>query len=404
MKVYNETEAKIILGLKNALASINNEFKEKGMFSIEYLLINQPVSSVMNLLKESNKTFYYLCKEYNLYDFFNHYCDYVKRYYDSIMIKEGNTDDIADTYFAKLKEPTNRIYPKSNIDFEQSEVEKTLKLMKEAIKAYYDVYHNKELIAELRKDDSKYVEYLDFAIKEQELLHLLGVTSSQLKNNPDFIRLTGRKNMRCDEIIEWIMRDIDGNNDLLQYSEDFLKSITQSKGFQIIDDQYSPETTTQLLNYGKIRSKSQTFLKYGPLEKVSLVSQLNKPLSKYSKSNYAMISKADTFRKYPWAYFGQVRNNGNNYIETLQIDSHRGKETLLKGSRPAIVTGVHIIGTSDGSGTGGNGFVQFSEEEQLKLISEAYESFSDWLEFDGLISYFNKINGKTDTYSERRSR
>lgn len=402
METYTEFDLKNVMGFKNAINLVNKEQKDKEMFSIEYLLINHSCSEVIQMLRDSNETYNILIEDFEIAGFFESYFEYVKKYYESIMIKEGSADHIADRYFDKLKEPSSIIFSKSNIGFIQSDVIKSLMLMKEAIKAYYDVYYNRELIAELRKDDSENIEHLDFILKEQELLHLLGVTSSQLKNNPDFIRLTGNKNMTNDQILDWIMRDIDGNNDLLQYNEDFLKSIIESKGFKIVQEQYSPETTTQLLNYGKIRAKSQIFLKYGPWEKVSLVSKLadNKSLSRYAKSNIVMISKAETFRKYPWAYFGQVRNADSKYIETLQLDSSAGKRDLLKGSRPAIVTDVHIIGDS---GQGGSD-VHFSEEEQMDLIIDAYDSFSSQLDFEGLIRYFEMIKNNSYKYGNSNSR
>ncbi len=402
MKTYNESDLKNIEGFKNAINLVNKEQKDKGMFSIEYLLINHSSSEVMKMLRNSNETYNILIEDFGIDGFFESYFEYVKKYYESIMIKEGSTDNIADKYFHKLKESSNIIFSKSNIDLGQNDVIKSLRLMKEAIKAYYDVYYNRELIAELRKDDSGNVEYLDFILKKTELLHLLGVSLSQLRNNPDFIRLTGNKEMTYDQILDWIMRDIDGNNDLLQYNEDFLKDIVESKNFKVVQEQYSPETTKQLLNYGKIRAKSQAFLKYGPLEKVSLVSKLadNKSLSRYAKSNIVMISRAEAFRKYPWAYFGQVRNADNKYIETLQLNSAVGKKDLLKGSRPAIVTDVHIIGDSGN----GNGSVHFSQNAQMNLIINAYNSFSSQLNFEGLIRYFETLKSESHDNSNNNSK
>ena len=179
--------------------------------------------------------------------------------------------------------------------------------MKEAVQVYYKVYDNKELIAELTTNNLDSSEYFNFQIKEKQLLHLLGVTACQLKSNPDFQRLTGNKNMNSIDILYWILTDIDGNCDLLQYSEDYIKTILSSKDFRTA--YYQDNSTTQLLNYYKIRSKSQTFLKYGPFEKVSLVAKLGKnslgeqkTLSRNSRSTVAMISRAETFKKYLYKF------------------------------------------------------------------------------------------------------
>ena len=307
-------------------------------------------------------------------------------------------DKVADKYMHKMKENTHAIYSKKNIQMTPMDVEKSLKLMKEAVEVYYKVYNNKELIAELSTKDPTQSEYLFFQIKVENLLHLLGVTSSQLTSNHDFQRISGGKKMNSKELLEWILKDIDGNNDLLQYQDDFIKKVESTQKFHIIDHQFNYETSTQLLNYYKIRAKSETFLKYGPFENVSLVSKLaqNKKLSQYSNSNTAMITRTDTFRKYPWAYFGSVQNNNEKYIETLIIDSSENKKEIFKGSKPAIVKRVGL--TSGGNSSTGSIKV-FSAEEQFELFFQAYESFNDTMNFTDLIEYFNNLN---NSYGKKR--
>ena len=176
---------------------------------------------------------------------------------------------------------------------------------------------------------------------------------------------------------------------MLQYSEDFIQKILNSNNYDIVNRQFSPEVSSQILNYHKIKSKSETFMKYGPLEKISLVVKLqdNATLSKNSKSNTAMITKIDVFKKYPWAYFGSVQQPDNKYIETLQIDSSNHKKELFRYSRPAIVKGIETINES-GSVDGGR---LFSLEEQFDLFVDAYTSFGDVMDFTDLISYFQQL-------------
>lgn len=275
-----------------------------------------------------------------------------------------------------------------------SDVQKTLSLMKEAVQVFYKVYNNKKLIAELSTKDIDNSDYLEFQIKESELLHLLGVTAGQLRDNPDFQKLTGNKKMNSTQILEWILKDSEGNNDLLQYSEDFIKRILNSANYNVVEKQFSPEVSSQLLNYHKIKSKSETFMKYGPLEKVSLVAKLqgNATLSKNSKSNTVMITKTDIYKKYPWAYFGSVQQPNNKYIETLQIDSNENKKELFRYSKPAIVKGIETI---DGAGSVDGGRL-FSPEEQFDLFVDAYTSFGDTMDFTDLISYFQQLSDSYD--------
>ena len=198
------------------------------------------------------------------------------------------------------------------------------------------------------------------------------------------------------QILEWILTDSDGNNDLLQYSEDFIKKILSSNNYDIAKKQFSLDVNSQLFNYHKIKLKSETFMKYGPFEKVSLVAKLQNgaTLSKNSKSNTAMLTKAGVFEKYPWAYFGSVQQPNNKYIETLQIDSSEHKKELFKFSKPAIVKRIEGINDSGDEG----GIRLFSPEEQFNLFVDAYTSFGDAMDFMDLISYFQQLS---DSYDKR---
>lgn len=198
------------------------------------------------------------------------------------------------------------------------------------------------------------------------------------------------------DVLHWILTDIDGNCDLLQYSEDFFNKILSTKNFQVSDMQ--KDANTRLLNYHKIRTKSQTLLKYGPFEKASLVAKLGKnnfdeqmTLSRNSKSTVAMVSRAETFKKYPWAYFGLVNKENNQYIETLQIDSSENKKDLFRYSKPAIIKKIGFVGDGNGDGTHTK---IFSEEEQFDLFVKAYDDFSETMDFTNLINYFKNLSEK----------
>lgn len=402
MEVSMEVKLQQILDFREVITIINNELKSKGIYDCEYMLINNSVEDVIHILENESEC--YKLVENDKYGnnitfrgLLEKYFIYVKKYYSRLLIKEGKDDEIADKYYKKLTEQTKKegryiIYDRSNIDMSMEEIQKTLLLMKEAVQAYYKVYNNKELIAELTTANPEKSEYFNFQIKENQLLHLLGITAGQLKNNPEFQKLTGNKNMNSIDILYWILTDIDGNNDLLQYSEDYIKKILSAKDFRI--NKFQQNSASQLLNYYKIRSKSQTFLKYGPFEKVSLVSKLGKnkdgiqkTLSKNSRSTVAMISRTETFKKYPWAYFGLVNNPNNQFIETLQIDSSENKKKLFMYSKPAIVKRVGIVGDD-----GGEHEKTFSIEDQLNLFIQAYDDFSNEMDFTNLINYFKNLS------------
>ena len=399
----NDLDKKLayILAFKDLIKMINDELKEKKIYDCEYMLITHSVEEVFHVLEDNSVKYAYIKDEViggmPFKSFLEWYFYQVKNYYDRLMIKEGKKDTVADRYYHSLMERTDRVYPKESIKMIPQDIEKTLQLMKEAVDVYYKVYENKELIAELSTSNPDVSEILNFQIHEKNLLHLLGVTSRQLIANLDFQRLTGRKLTSAEDILAWILRDIDGNKDLVQYEEDFIKKIANNPSFAITKEQFDPLTTTKLLNYDKIRSKSQTFLKYGPFENVSLVAKLQdgKTLSQNAKSTGAMITRAESFRKYPWAYFGRVENGKDSYIETLQIDNDSHKKELFKGSRAAIVKSVNSVDTS----TGEENEKLFSEEEQLNLFLQAYESFSQVMDFQDLIAYFQNLQERYEKKS-----
>ncbi len=385
-----------ILRLRDTIQCINGELRSKKIYPIEYLLLRGSVDETMNILSTCSDSFQAVMDDpiiedgkeseyYTIKDLIRKYCDIVKKRYAKSFIPKTFADE--DTYFNKLSEPVNIgntpiIYPKSSIVLSEDELQKTISLVRDAITVYYNVYNNKRLLAELTTGNS--TEYMEFSIHVENLLHLLGVTVSQLRGNPDFVRLTGNRYMNAQDILMWIVKDAEGNNDLL----DFTANIFKKANFDIVRNQLSSNTANRLLNYHKVRARSQAFMLYGPYDNVSLVAKLNpgSRLTQNSRSNTAMITRANVFMRYPWAYFGSVQNPSVKYIETLVLDSNLGKRTLLSNSAPAIIT--RII---DDSSPGGDGGIIFSTDEQFALFAEAYDSFRDVLDLEGLKNYFNDL-------------
>ena len=99
-----------------------------------------------------------------------------------------------------------------------------------------------------------------------------------------------------------------------------------------------------------------------------------------------MVNKANSFKKYPWAYFGSVQTS-RKYIETLQIDSAKNKEDLVRGSEAA---NIKSIDTTRDDGTSG-GRVIFSEEQQFDLFCQAYYEFCNSVDFEELKKYFSGL-------------
>ena len=395
--------------LKTIIDYINLDLRKKGIFNIEYLLmVNQSsdiVTDVRNILANESKIYNSLIRQNTYYEaLINYYLQTVKKYYDSISI-DGNKEDY---YMRQTKKPINFDTPKSNINMSTEDVFNCLRMMKEAVDIYYNVYYNKVLIAELTNNDQ-----IELRINHERLLHLLGVSTYVLRNNPDFRRISGLSDSQLHDdnaILKWILNDFDGNQDLIQYHDDFIKRLTGSFNPQILYYQNSPQTTTQLLNYAKVGVRSETFAKFGPLEKVSLVSKLKNgaKMSVSPNSNItadtAILTRNETFRNYPWAFFGFAkRRNDDYYAQTLLIDNDRNKGQIFskKDSKPAIVKKVYIDGSHDGGGGVPMGTNIFSEEQQYELFCQACESFSDVMNFSELIDYFDELTKKYNRGGKR---
>ena len=109
----------------------------------------------------------------------------------------------------------------------------------------------------------------------------------------------------------------------------------------------------------------------------------------------AILTRNETFKKYPWAFFGFGKRHGDYYSQTLLIDNDKNKDQIFSkdNSVPAIVKKVYVEGSDANSGSIPFGNV-FSEEEQYNLFCQAYESFSDVMNFTELINYFKDLNNK----------
>ena len=304
-----DVELEEILRFRKVVAMINDELKSRGIREIEHMLINETIPHVFRVL-EKYSLYYQKIKEQEssngskFCELLECYFECVKRKYSTMFISDKKT---VDKFFElTLGKNKKAISSKQDIGMYALEVERTLALMKEAVYTYYRVYYNRVLNASL---DARKHEFSDiqFQIKESELSHLLGISYKKLRDNPDFIRLTGGRKMTSIQLLEWILSDIDGNRDLVQYHEDFIKRMEDNQ-FSLVGSQFSSETTTSLFNYHKIAMKSQAFMNMGSLDKMVSVARLNPKtrISDRTRSDTIVLGKSG-FLNYPWAVFGSVQ-------------------------------------------------------------------------------------------------
>lgn len=377
-----------ILSFRKAVSMINEELKSRGILEIEYMLINESIPYVFSIL-EDYSIYYQKMKEYEYRNgsrfcgLLGYYFECVKRKYNKMFISDKKT---VDKYFqftlGKNKNGPKSIKLEQDIGMDCLEVQRTLSLMKEAVYTYYRFYHKKILNASLNPREHQFPD-IEFQIKESELAHLLGISYKKLRNNPDFIRLMGEEKKSSIELLEWILRDIDGNCDLVQHNEDFIKRM-EEREFQIIESQYSSATETSLFNYHKIAMKSQTFMHIGPLEQLSLVVRLapKMHISNKTRSDTIVIGKSG-FENYPCAVLGSVQKRfEDKYTETLSILEDKKKKEILKGASYARVDGIQDIRDD---------IALISPEEQFDMFYKAYETASESSNYERLKAYFESL-------------
>src|SRR5699024_9601185 len=92
---------------------INKELKTKKIYDCEYMLINHSVEDVIHVLEDLSDNYHLiqnvvLGNGFKFSDCLEQYLILVKRYYESLFIKDGDKDKVADNYFEKISEPVKR--------------------------------------------------------------------------------------------------------------------------------------------------------------------------------------------------------------------------------------------------------------------------------------------------------
>ena len=199
-----DVELEELLSFRKAVSMINEELKSRGIREIEHMLVNETIPHVFRVL-EKYSVYYQKIKEQEsnngskFCELLECYFECVKRKYSTMFISGKKAED----KFFRLTLGKNKkaISSKQDIGMYALEVERTLTLMKEAVYTYYKVYYNKVLNASLNPREHEFFD-IEFQIKESELSHLLGISYKKLRDNPDFIRLTGGKRMTSIQLLE----------------------------------------------------------------------------------------------------------------------------------------------------------------------------------------------------------
>ena len=389
--------------VKNGLAilsNINDELKYNNILNINNLLLKMSVILGENfdvskeklsdvIISETNKilvnyspTYNYVFSDnssYEIFLFINEYMKKILSYYDSLMTTGKEKFDRY-VEITNGNKPKDKIIKSEDLYMKLEDIQNTMGLLNEAVRNYYEIYHNKTLIATFTDE-----QIINFKIKESELAHLLGVNMKKIVMNEKYVDLFNITPKEIEYImdntytldpngsatIDVLHRIVDiSNGNLLQFEEDRLRKIDNYQ-YQTVEN-----NKDSLLNeYSKWNMRSKAFIDFKPLEELSLV--LNFPegykIIKQSKDenpqHSLLISKnklSEQF-KYSTLVANYNKKQDRRYFQSLFLRKPNEFEQLQQDSIPAITTRVELS-SDDGSGSVLRNFSRLEQAQFLNLF------------------------------------
>ena len=401
------------------LSNINDELKYNNILNINNLLLKMSVILGENfdvskeklsdvIISETNKilvnyspTYNYVFSDnssYEIFLFINEYMKKILSYYDSLMTTGKEKFDRY-VEITNGNKPKDKIIKSEDLYMKLEDIQNTMGLLNEAVRNYYEIYHNKTLIATFTDE-----QIINFKIKESELAHLLGVNMKKIVMNEKYVDLFNITPKEIEYImdntytldpngsatIDVLHRIVDiSNGNLLQFEEDRLRKIDNYQ-YQTVEN-----NKDSLLNeYSKWNMRSKAFIDFKPLEELSLV--LNFPegykIIKQSKDenpqHSLLISKnklSEQF-KYSTLVANYNKKQDRRYFQSLFLRKPNEFEQLQQNSIPAITTRVELS-SDDGSGSILRDFSRLEQAQFLKEIQNDFEK----LDLKEVANYFHDM-------------
>lgn len=430
------------------LNRINEELNRSGNLNIEYYILlissklnkdisiksyaefkEQTLRFVYNLLNEHSKTFQeQVFNDENVLVFFQRYCSVVFDYYnDTMNLEQSRFDSMVDN-FSNSRTPSIKEL-KSDLAFTTDHIQNTMKLLNEALRVYYEVYDRRTLISTFSDEQQ-----IQFKIKESELAHLLGISFEKILKDPKLVSALGISNSELEilnlsiqrkyrelelidptgsAVISVLHKFLDTKNgNLMQYEEDRVKKIINGSDYAQFN--FNGDKNSALIQnyqvYSKMNMKSKAFLKFKPLENLSMLLSMPEGYgfikqSTRTDSQYGvLVSNAGLSSTYKYATLLNnidSENPNRRYFESLLIKKPEEIQSmkLVKGAKAAITKEV-ILESDDG--TGRPPIVKlFTEEQQRKFISEVYRDFKE-IDFSEVIEYFSNLSEQLNNSHGRK--
>lgn len=414
------------------LSNINDELKHNNILNINNLLLKMSIilgksydvpkeklndviiSETNKILINNSPTYNYVFSNnssYEVFLFINEYMKKVLSYYDNLMTTGKEKFDRY-VEITNGNRPKDKVIQSEDLYMKLEDIQNTMGLLNEAVRNYYEIYHNKTLIATFTDE-----QIINFKIKESELAHLLGVNMKKIVMNEKYVDLfhitpkeieyimdnTYTLDPNGSAAIDVLNRIVDiSNGDLLQFEEDRLRKMNNYQ-YQTIEN----DNKDSLLNeYSKWNIRSKAFIDFKPLEELSLV--LNFPegykiikQSKDENSQHSLLiskNKLSEQFKYSTLVANYNKEQDRRYFQSLFLRKPNELEQLQQDSTPSITTKVELS-SDDGSGSV---IRDFSLLEQAQFLKEIRDDFQK-LDLEEVVDYFhNMVDGYNNSHKKGR--
>ena len=271
-----EESLKLYEQFNNVYNLIDDELQKNGQLTIDILLLDNNPSDVLNAISNYAPTSFEFLKNNNeIKNYFVAYLFKKKDYFENLSI----SNDKLGKLLYKSKRPGQEQHLKTdslyyNEENQEKYLDDILKRLIDCTNLYFNLYHNKN-IPILLGDGTR----LELQFLYENLLHILGITKEQVKNNPELMRALNIESDKIQrlssiEILERIIKDIETNKDILclQMKHKLNRYNANSTSGKIVSTQIDNNTTSEMLPYDKIDLKTRAFMNSGPYGDVSVIS------------------------------------------------------------------------------------------------------------------------------------
>ena len=363
-----------------------------------------------NYLNYFSEVYHEISTDYNyrsIYALLNTYIQNLTNYYFYIFHEDASKFDRY-IEISSGRMPDKNIIKDEHIIMDYEELQRSMNALNEAVRRYYEIYHNKRLIADFSNNEK-----MEFKIKEAELSHVLGLNMKKIVLDDKYRELfhitDAEKEVVLDTtftldperkvIVDLLHRIIDLNpDDIYQLEHDRIKKFNQ------FSFKYKEEEKPDVLlrQFSKVNMRSKAFIDFRPLEELSLALDFPEgydmfKVSKKTNSKHGLlISKNSLSRifRYSSLVTNIDRTNNRRYFQSLLIKQPDEFEQWQKDAIPSITLKVELA-PDDHSG-GGSVISVFSTEQQLRFIYEVINDFK-YIKIEPLVDYFKNITKKMDT-------